>query len=75
MQSEFDDSQVDFIPLNIPQRALRPALKTADFQYSFLWSYDADDWELIIADPSLAPLPQMYRQARALERNLRALKL
>ena len=75
VQSEFDDSQVDYVPLNIPQRALMPPLKTADYQYRFLWGYDADDWEMIISDPSLAPLPQLYRQARSLERNLRALKL
>ena len=58
VQSEFDDSQVDYVPLNIPQRALRPSLKTADYQYSFLWSYDSDEWEMIIGDPALAPLPQ-----------------
>ena len=72
VQSEFDDTQVDFVPLDIPKRAVMPPLQTADYQYQLLWSYDTDDWEMIISDPPLAPLPKMTREAHSLERNLRA---
>ena len=75
VQSEFDDSQVDFRPLIAPERALMPPLKTADYQYRFLWGYDTDDWELILSDPGLAPLPHMMREAHFLERSLRAQRL
>ncbi|MBV9851807.1 MAG: tetratricopeptide repeat protein [Armatimonadetes bacterium] len=74
-QSEFDDSLMDFRPLNISERAIMPPLKTADYLYRLLWGYDTDDWELMISDPALAPLPPMLREARFLERNLRAQRL
>ena len=74
-QSEFDDSQVDIRPLIVPERAVMPPLRTADYQYRLLWGYDTDSWELVLSDPTLAPLPQMLREAECLARNLRARKL
>ncbi len=67
-QTEFDETQVNFVALNSRERALSLPPKTPDYQAQYAFSYDLDDWELIISNPLLAPLPQQIRQARQLER-------
>ena len=75
IQREFDDSQVDYVPLNVPDRAIRMPLKTADYLPRFLWGYDVGEWEIIVSDPALAALPEQLRALRALERDQRAIGL
>ncbi len=67
-QTEFDETQVNFVALNPRERALSVPPKTPDYQAQYAFSYDLDEWELIISNPALAPLPQQLRQARQLER-------
>jgi len=67
-QTEFDETQVNFVALDPIERALSLPPKTPDYQAQYAFSYDLDDWELIISNPALAPLPQQLRQARQLER-------
>jgi tetratricopeptide (TPR) repeat protein len=75
LQREFDDSQVDYNPLEVPQRAIRLKLSTAGYLPHFVWGYDLNEWEMIISDPVLAPLPDQIREMHALERAQRALAL
>ncbi len=75
LQREFDDSQVDYIPLDVPARAIRLKLRTAEYLPHFVWGYDVSEWEMIVSDPALAPLPEQIRALRALERAQRALPL
>lgn len=67
-QTEFDETQVNFVALNPRERALSLPPKTPDYQAQYAFSYDLDDWELILSNPALAPLPQQLRQVRQLER-------
>ncbi len=67
-QTEFDETQVNFVALNSRERALSLPPKSPDYLAQYAFSYDLDDWELIISNPALAPLPQLLRQARQLER-------
>ncbi len=67
-QTEFDETQVNFVALNARERALSLPPKTPDYLAQYAFSYDIDDWDLIISNPALAPLPQQLRQARQLER-------
>ncbi len=67
-QTEFDETQVNFVALSPRERALSLPPKTPDYQAQYAFSYDLDDWDLIISNPALAPLPQQLRQARQLER-------
>jgi tetratricopeptide (TPR) repeat protein len=75
LQREFDDSQVDYLPLEVSQRAIRLKLSTAGYLPHFVWGYDVSEWEMIISDPALAPLPEQIREMHALERAQRALAL
>lgn len=67
-QTEFDETQVSFVALNAESRALPLPPKTPDYLTQYAFSYDLDDWELIITNPALAPLPQQLRQMHQLER-------
>lgn len=67
-QTEFDETQVNFVALDPSDRALSLPPKTPDYLAQYAFSYDLDEWDLIISNPALAPLPQQMRQARQLER-------
>jgi len=71
-QTEFDETQVGFVPLNARERALRLPAKTPDYLAQYAFSYDLDEWALIVSDPSLAPVPDLVRQARQLDRTANA---
>lgn len=73
-QTEFDETQVAFVPIDIPKRALPIMPRTGEYLHRLLPGYDTDEWELVLSDPALAPVPEMRREARQLERHLHALQ-
>lgn len=73
-QSEFDETVVEYVPIDTAARALPNPVKTPDYLFRYVFGYDLDDWNLILGDPALAAIPDLARQARRLERQLNALQ-
>ncbi|MEO7718097.1 MAG: tetratricopeptide repeat protein [Capsulimonas sp.] len=74
-QSEFDDTAVTFVSLNLIERAATIKPRTADYVYQLAAGYDTDRWSLMISDDALKDIPELDRQSRQLERSLQALSL
>ena len=72
LQSEYDDSQIAFVPFSVPDRAAPIAPKTASFLPHFVPGYDTDDWDLILSDPALSRLSDLRRELRHVDRTLAA---
>lgn len=72
-QSEFDETVVEFVPIDTAARAMPVPVKTADYLSRYVFGYGLDDWHLVLSDPALAAVPEMARQARHLERQLNSL--
>ena len=72
LQSEYDDSQIAFVPFSVPDRAAPIAPKTAGFLPRFVPGYDTDEWDLILSDPVLSRLSDMRRELRHVDRTLAA---
>ncbi len=73
LKSEFDDSNVDYVPLDPIARAMAVPVKTPDYLFQYAPGYDTDEWDLMIDDPALAPVPQLIQESRQLERTQNAL--
>ncbi|BDI32301.1 hypothetical protein CCAX7_43520 [Capsulimonas corticalis] len=74
-QSEFDDSAVGFVSLNLLDRVATIKPRTADYVYQLSPGYDTDSWDLMIDDAAMKDIPELNRQSRQLERSLQALTL
>ena len=72
LQSEYDDSQIAFVPFSVPDRAAPIAPKTASFLPCFVPGYDTDEWDLILSDPALSRLSDLRRELRQVDRALAA---
>ncbi len=72
LQSEYDDSQIAFVPFSVPERAVPIAPQTAGFLPHYVSGYDTEEWNLIIADPALSRLSESRRELRRLDRALAA---
>ena len=72
LQSEYDDSQIAFVPFSVPERAVPVAPQTAGFLPRYVSGYDTEEWDLIITDPALIRLSESRRELRRLDRSLAA---
>ena len=72
LQSEYDDSQIAFVPFSVPERAMPIPPKTAGFLPRYLSGYDTEEWDLILTDPALARLSALRRELPSIERTLAA---
>jgi tetratricopeptide (TPR) repeat protein len=72
-QSEFDDTMIAFIPVDVSVRAMALPAKTSDYLSRYVPSYDVEEWSLILMEKELEAVPEMTRQARHLERLLNSL--
>ncbi len=72
LQSEYDDSQIAFVPFSVPDRAAPVAPKTAGFLPRYVPGYDTDEWNLILSDPALSRLSDLRRELRHVDRTLAA---
>lgn len=72
-QSEFDETIVEYVPLDTAVRAMSLPIKTAGYLYQYVPGYDTDEWNLVLNDPSLIPVPEQIRQVRHLERLVNSL--
>ena len=72
LQSEYDDSQIAFVPFSVPDRAAPIAPKTAGFLPRYVPGYDTEEWDLIFSDPALSHLSDMQRELRHVDRTLAA---
>ncbi|MDR3709537.1 MAG: tetratricopeptide repeat protein [Capsulimonadaceae bacterium] len=74
-QSEFDESNVDVVPLRITERATHSEPRTGSFLYAMLPGFSVDRWELLVSDETLKEMDILKDQYAAVNRSLRALKL
>ncbi len=72
-QSEYDDTMIAFMPIDVAARATALPARTADYLARYVPSYDVDEWSLILTEPELGSLPEMIRQSRHLERLVNSL--
>ena len=72
LQSEYDDSQIAFVPFAVPERAAPISPKTANYVPQFVPGYDTEEWDLILNDPMLARLSELRRELRRTDRALAA---
>ncbi len=72
LQSEYDDSQIAFVPFSVPDRAAPIAPKTAGFLPRYVPGYDTEEWDLILSDPALSRLSDLRRDLRQVDRTLAA---
>ncbi len=70
LQSEYDDSQIAFVPFSVPDRAAPIAPKTAGFLPRYVPGYDTEEWDLILSDPALSRLSDLRRELRHVDRAL-----
>jgi tetratricopeptide (TPR) repeat protein len=73
LQSEFDDSAIDFIPVNTSERAMSHTPRTPGYLSRYAYGYDTNQWVLMIEDPELAELAELSKEVRNLERIANAL--
>ncbi len=72
LQSEYDDSQIAFVPFSVPGRALPIPPKTAGFLPRYVAGYDTEEWDLILNDPALTRLSDLRLELRPVDRALAA---
>lgn len=72
-QSEFDETVVEYIPIDTAARAMPPPIRTPDYLSRYVFGYGLDEWELILSDSALTAIPEMIRQLHHLERQINAL--
>ncbi len=72
LQSEYDESQVAFVPFSVPERAAAIPPKTAGFLPRYVAGYDTEEWDLILSDPALSRLSDLRREVRRVDRALAA---
>jgi tetratricopeptide (TPR) repeat protein len=72
-QSEYDDTMIAFVPIDIAVRAIALPAKTSDYLTRYVHSYDVDEWVLIFRETLLESLPALIRESRRLERLLNSL--
>lgn len=72
-QSEFDETVVEFVPIDTAARAMAVPVQTPDYLSRYVFGYDLDEWVLVLSDPTLAAVPEMIRQSHHLERLLNSL--
>ena len=74
-QTEYDDSIVDFIPLDFRKRALHTTPRLPDFLVPFVPGYHTAGWELVIDNPQVRRLELLKCQSDIIDRSLRAMKI
>ncbi len=74
-QTEYDDSIVDFVPLDFRTRALHTTPRLPNFLVPFVPGYRTGQWELVITNPDVLRLEQLKSQSESLDRSLRAMKI
>ncbi len=72
LQSEYDDSQIAFVPFSVPERALPIPPKTAGYLPRYVPGYGTEEWDLILNDPQLAKLSDLRLELRSVDRALAA---
>jgi superkiller protein 3 len=71
-QSEYDESALDFAPLDVSSRAQHIQPGTGSFMYAPLPGYEFCKWEMEYSDLNLQELAKLKGQHDEIERSLRA---
>ncbi len=74
-QSVFDETAINFVSMRVWERISMLPLKTPNYQFRLSAGYDTEEWDLVIGDSNLAPIPKLSREADQMERSLRALHI
>lgn len=72
-QTEFDDTMVAYVPIDIAVRAMAVPAKTSGYLTRYAPSYDVDEMDLVISEEMLQEIPELTREAHRLERLINSL--
>lgn len=72
-QTEFDDTMIAYIPIDVAVRAMPLPAKTAGYLTRYVPSYDIEEMDLVIGEENLQSIPEMTREAHRLERLIHSL--
>jgi len=74
-ESEYDDAIIEYIPLNVTERALFIKPHTAEYLYRYLPGYETDKWLIVAPSPELEPVIKLNSQIAKINRQLNSLDI